>query len=619
MCGIAGFFSPNRSFSKDDLFKMTKALSHRGPDAEGFYFSEEIGLGHRRLSILDLSASANQPMFSHDKRYIMAYNGEVYNYREIASEVGGNFKTRSDTEVILEAFVKYGPDFVHHLNGMFAIAIYDTRERELFVFRDRLGIKPLYYFYNGNDFAFASETKSLLQLNIDKKIDITSLKDYFFLEYVPGNRSIFKNIFRLENGFFIRFSEKGFIKKKYYDILEKYSSEEDKGEEFYTRKFEEHLSKSIHYQSISDVPIGAFLSGGTDSSLICAVFQKENVEPINTFTIGFDVKEFDESEYAAKVAKALKTNHNLTTLTNSESKGLVAHIVDHYDEPFAASSVIPSLIVCNKARKDVTVALSGDGGDELYMGYGHYYWYDRLKRINSLGSYPMRKAAAKALSFFGEKGGRGARFLDYENFKKIWLHIWSQSQSMFSEKEIVALFHEPYSHETTVASWEEIDKMPIDGFEKVSLFDIKNYLPNNLLYKMDIASMASSLEVRVPYLDHNLVEFAINVPMKYKVRNGEQKYIMKKVLEKYLPKELIYRKKWGFPAPMKDWLLKDLSFLINHYLNRRTISQQGIFDPRFVENLVNDFRSNSGNHFNRIWSLIFFQMWYKKYIDNSLN
>lgn len=618
MCGIAGTLSPDKKFSLQDVKRMTDAISHRGPDADGFFEEGAVALGHRRLSIIDLSAVANQPMFSHNERYAMVFNGEIYNFEELKKEFHCKWKTHGDSEVILEAFQKYGADCANHFNGMFAIAIYDREEKSLTCFRDRFGVKPLYYYWNGKDFVFASELKALLQLDIEKQLNTEAIKDYFFLEYVPAQLTAFKSIKRLENGSFLKIKNGNLEIKKYYNVLDKLGKKQQlKNENEFVEAFHAQLSSSVKYRQISDVPLGAFLSGGTDSSLVCSVFQEQNKIPINTFTIGFDVKAFDESGYANEVARMLKTNQKTTFSTEEESKSMIEKIVDHYDEPFAAPSTIPSLLVCKKAREMVTVALSGDGGDELFMGYGQYQWFDRIKKINRFGS-AGRKIVTKILQNGNNTRQRAARVFDYPDEARMWLHVWSAEQYMFSEKEISSLFNEKYIHQTMLPSWNAIDALPVSPYEKISLFDINNYLANNLLYKMDIASMASSLEVRLPYLDFNLVEFSLNVPVEYKIKNGVQKYLMKKTLEKYLPKELIYRKKWGFPAPVGQWLAGEHSYLMEKYLNKRVIEKQGIFEFSPIEKLIREFKGGKDFHYKRVWSLVFFQMWYQKYFDKNL-
>jgi len=617
MCGISGFFSPKQKFTKEHLLKMTQRLGHRGPDAEGIFQDDVCALGQRRLSVIDLSEDANQPMISQNKRYILCFNGEIYNFQEIANTLDVNLKTSSDTEVLLELYVQRGLEALQELNGMFAIALYDKLEQSLYLFRDRIGIKPLYYTYDGENLAFASETKALLELPIDKTLNLEALKDYFFLEYIPGDQSIFKSIHKLSQGYYLKVDRQGFEIKQYYNIYEKIDFEgKDKGEQHYKEGFVEKLEKSIQYRSISDVPIGAFLSGGTDSSLICSIFQKQNQQPINTFTIGFDVASFDESVYAEQVSTHLNTKHQLDRINAEDSLAKVNQIVKHYDEPFAVPSTIPSLLVSEKARGKVTVAMSGDGGDELFMGYGYYFWYDRIKKVSNVGGYAARKLVSSLFAGLDNRKQRAGRVFDYKDFSKIWLHIWSQEQYMFSEKEISQLFNEKYEHETTWKEWQKIDKLPLHTFEKISLFDINNYLANNLLHKIDIASMANSLEVRVPFLDHNLVEYALNIPHQYKIQGKEQKYLMKKTLIDYLPKELVYRKKWGFPAPVGVWLKKELAFLIDKYLSENRVQKQGIFNYKPIQKMILEFKHGKDYHYKRIWALLTFQMWYDEYLGD---
>src|SRR5258705_3635041 len=381
MCGIAGFVSPN--FRQENLHRLTRILQHRRPDAEGLYYDAKanVGLGHRRLSIIDLSEAANQPFYSHDRRFIMIFNGEVFNFQEIAIKYNIKQRTHSDSEVILEAFAQKGIEAVQDFNGMVSMAIWDTQKNELFFIRDRFGVKPLLYYWDQKDFAFASELKALLELDSPREINKRSLQDYFFLEYVPGNDSIIKNIFKLPEGHYLKIVPGGRPEiKQYYSIFDKLNSSlKNISEEKALDEFEALLSSSVQLRQISDVPLGAFLSGGTDSSLICALFQKQNDHPINTFTIGFDVKKFDESAYANRVAEHLKTSHRHFHLTDKDSISIVDRLVEYYDEPFAVPSCIPSYLVCKQARSLVTVALSGDGGDELFMGYGYYPLYRRLK------------------------------------------------------------------------------------------------------------------------------------------------------------------------------------------------------------------------------------------------
>jgi asparagine synthase (glutamine-hydrolysing) len=600
---------------------MTDRLAHRGPDASGYYTDTDagLGLGHRRLSILDLSEAANQPFYSHDRRYVMVFNGEVFNYQEIAARYGINQRTHSDSEVIIEAFALKGIAAIDDFNGMFTIAIWDTVKRELTLVRDRFGVKPLLYFWNGSEFAFASELKGLLSLDIKPEINQRSLQDYLYLEYTPGNESIIRNINKLPCGHYltIRPGLKPEI-QSYYSIFDKLNgSLKDISDQQALDQFEELLASSVRLRQISDVPIGAFLSGGTDSSLICAMFQKQNKLPINTFTIGFDVKAYDESAYANRVAEHLKTGHRQFHLTDRDSIGIVDKLVDYYDEPFAAPSCIPSYLVCNKARSLVTVALSGDGGDELFMGYGYYGLYKKLKRFYRINPSAGRKLVAGLMNRMNQRYQRASRLLGFANDDALFVNIWSQEQYMFTEREISDLLGTPYRNETLRTDWNRINSMDLEDEEKISLFDINNYLTNNLLYKMDSASMANSLEVRTPYLDYRLVEFSVNLPLRFKIRDGVQKFLMKKLLEKYIPTELVYRTKWGFPAPIGDWLYKDLRYMIDTWLSAEMTRKVGVFDPDRVQSTVKQFLAGKKFHQKRVWSMIIFHMWYNKYVAGN--
>ncbi|MBS1573221.1 MAG: asparagine synthase (glutamine-hydrolyzing) [Bacteroidetes bacterium] len=616
MCGIAGFIS--RHYSEGQLHLITRALQHRGPDAEGFYLDNTsgVGLGHRRLSIIDLSEAAHQPFYSRDGRYVMVYNGEVYNYKEIAVQYNISPRTTSDSEIIIEAFAQKGIACLNDFNGMFAIAIWDTVDKKFYLIRDRFGVKPIVCYQKDDDFVFASELKAILKLPIEKKINKTAVQNYLFLEYVPDAHCILENFYKIPKGHYLVWENGKTTIKQYYNFFEKIATRPlpHKNENEALDEFEALLSSAVRYRQISDVPIGAFLSGGTDSSLICALFQKQNTNPVNTFTIGFDVTGYDESAYAAQVAQILKTNHSETRLTEKNSIDIVENIVDYYDEPFAAPSTIPSYLVCNVARKNVTVAMSGDGGDELFMGYGHYGLYHKIKRIFRFDAGLGRHLIKSVLQQMGNRYNRASRLFDLPS-ENLMAHLWSEQQYMFSEKEIQKLLNANETHLSIKDNWSEIDKMALSDFEKISLFDIDQYLANNLLYKMDIASMASALEVRTPYLDYRLMEYSYNLPESLKIKNGTAKYLMKKLLERYLPNDLVYRRKWGFPAPIGKWLSGELSYLIDKWLDIQKIKQQGLFNEQEINRYIKEFRSGREFHDKRLWSLIFFQMWYAKYIE----
>jgi len=619
MCGITGFISSK--WSAEDLRKMTRRLQHRGPDAEGFYSnsSQEIHLGHRRLSILDLSEAANQPFFSKDKRYVMVFNGEVFNYKEIAQKHHIVTETTSDTEVIIELFSLKGPQAFQEFNGMFAIAIWDTVDEKLTLVRDRFGIKPLCYYDGPDGFAFASEIKALLKLPIPRRINTEALADYLFLEYIPKPNTIFQNIKKLSNGCYIEVTNKVHVTiKTFYDIREKYNpvkiKEKDAVEEFH-----QLLSSAVKSRMISDVPIGAFLSGGVDSSLVVAKFQENSKTSVETFTIGFDEKRYDESGYAKRVAEILKTNHQEYRLPTTDIFSVLKDAVEFYDEPFAVSSVLPSLLISKVTRQHTTVALTGDGGDELFMGYNTYYWYNRVDKLKRIGGKASLKLAESILLMLGGKPAIKSRLFDGWNDKHPFLNMWSQEQQMFTQHEVGKLLNYTYKHATTIPYWESLEKISLTNEQAVSFFDINYYLADDLMYKMDIASMRHGLEVRCPFLDYHLAEFAINLPVELKINNGTQKYILKKALERYLPVQLIYRTKWGFAAPSEEWLKSSHTYLIDNYLSEKYIETQGIFNFKEIKSLIENFRAGNYFHSKRIWSLVIFQLWFEQYMKPEKN
>ncbi|MBX3103140.1 MAG: asparagine synthase (glutamine-hydrolyzing) [Bacteroidetes bacterium] len=613
MCGIAGYLSPNGTFLPQHLAPMAQAIAHRGPDAQGLWQDEVCGLAHRRLSILDLSTAANQPMVSHCERYRIVFNGEVFNYRDIAREMGIAAHTTSDTEVVLEALIREGIDACHRFNGMFAIAWYDTLEKRLTLIRDRFGIKPIVYHWDGRSLAFASEVKALCTLPISRQIDLQSVQDYLFLEYVPGDRTIWDTFRKLPAGHWLQADANGLKQGCWYNILDRATLPKI-DHNYLEDRLLETLSDSIRYRQIADVPLGAFLSGGTDSSLIAAVYQQQNNHPVRTFTIGFDDPQYNESQYAEAVAQHLKTRHQTTPLRLADARARLADIFTWYDEPFAVSSTLPTLLLSEVTRREVTVALSGDGGDELFMGYGYYYWWQRWQKVNRLGGQTARKALAWLLTQGDARKRRAARVFAGPGDDSWWLHIWSQDQYMFSQAEVGKLTRQPYRHSTLLADWRQMNELPLHPWEKISLFDIRNYLANNLLYKVDIASMAHALEVRVPFLDYRVVELALRTPPALKMNASEQKILPKKLLTRFLPQEMVYRKKWGFPAPVGEWLNGPLKYLVDDLLESKRIQQQGIFNHLEINKLVRDFQSGKHPyHHKRVMALVFFQLWYQRH------
>jgi len=603
MCGICGYYSTSGVFSREELEKMSDALAHRGPDAEGIFLDGPVGLGHRRLSIIDLSTSANQPMTSHNGRYVMVYNGEVYNFQEIKTQISNSksqeiMETTSDSEVILEAFAIWGPEFVNKLNGMFAIAIYDKVEKSMYFFRDRIGIKPLYYFWDGNNFAFASELKALkrsafIQHNIS--VNPVAINEYLHLGYIPEPHSSYKNIYKFPAGSWAKLDNKGFEIKKYWDINDKISSRLITDENEAKEKLKELLISSVKYRMISDVPFGTFLSGGIDSSLVTAIAQSISSEPVKTFTIRFDDAKYDESNYAKAIADYLGTHHHEYTVTEKDGMELIPDLINIYDEPFADSSAIPTLLVSKMAKQHVTMTLSGDGGDELFMGYGAYKWAERL---NNPLIKNFRTPISGALSLLSNRYQRAAHLFENVPQEQICSHIFSQEQYLFSRSEIKKIVNPDFFNEFKLDENPELARNMTPA-ERQSLFDLKYYLKDDLLVKVDRASMHYSLETRVPLLDYRIVEFAYNLHPSLRSRNGVSKYLLKQVLYDFVPATYFDRPKRGFAVPLEKWMKSGL--LKNEFTNT---GKNSLFNTTEIERLQKEFFSNGKNYlYNRLWQV----------------
>lgn len=623
MCGITGHFSFEKNISEQDLRLMTDTLAHRGPDAFGYFLDDHAALGHRRLSILDLSTSANQPMTSADGRFVMVYNGEVYNYREIAAELklhtNIEFRTSSDTEVILEAYAKYGAEVVHKLNGMFAFAIYDKVKKELFVCRDRVGIKPLYYFWDGIRFAFASELKALTPLAfIRKELNYNAIYKFLHIGCIFAPQTIYKSINKLESGYWIKISKENFEKKKYWGLSEQITKDTISNEKMALVRLSDLLMSSVQYQIKSDVPFGVFLSGGIDSSLITAYAVNLSGVKVNTFSIGFEENKYNESAYAKSIANYLGTNHHEFIVSYKDAMDLIENIFDAYSEPFGDSSSIPTMLVSKLARKYVTVTLSGEGGDELFLGYGAYKW---AKRLNTPQISLFRKTIAGILSKSGTKFERHAKYFQYPDKDLIYSHILSQEQYYFSLPEMNEVLSNEFMQRPgsrnidTLSSFGiEVNhlKRPLKAIEKQALFDLQFYLQYDLLTKIDRASMHFSLETRVPYLDHRMIEFALNLSPDLKLKNNISKYLLKEILYQYIPQKFFDRPKQGFAVPMKKWLNKELRYLIEDNLSSEVINKYNIVKSSYVAHLKKEFYGGKSYYFNRLWLLIVLHKWLQK-------
>jgi len=601
MCGIAGFFAP--SLSGEQIKKMTDSIAHRGPDAEGFYTDATVGvaLGHRRLSILDLSTAANQPFLSQCGRYVCVFNGEVYNYREIASQLDVKLRTTSDTEVIVELFAKYGVTCVEQFNGMFAIVIYDIQTKTLYFFRDRLGIKPIYYTHQKGEIIFASEIKAITALGRELNIDKTAVANFLYLGYSPESQTFYQEIHKFPAGHYGIFCQNGLAIKPYWQAEDCIKGKPLSDETIAKKELKNLLESSVAYRMISDVPFGTFLSGGTDSSLVTAVAQHISNQPVKTFSIGFKEAKFNERQYARAVAKHLKTEHYEFELSEDDAVGQTEDILKFYDIPFADSSSFSTLLVSKVARQHVTVALSGDGGDELFLGYGMYQWAKRLHNPFIKIARPLLTTLLK--SFNDNRSKRAALVFDYPSEKRIKSHIFSQEQYCFSENEIAALLTPEFSSAILL---EENAYIPSDltSSEKQSLFDIKNYLKDDLLVKVDIASMVYALEVRVPLLDYRIVEFALNLDESLKIRGNTTKYLLKETLYDYVPRNLFNRPKWGFGVPLISWLKNQLKTTVLHYLSEENVTRCGAVHYSEVSKLLQRYFNGEDYLYNRVWLLV---------------
>lgn len=609
MCGITGFYTKNNTdfVSQEELEAMTSCLIHRGPDANGSYYVGNVGLGHQRLSILDLSSDANQPMESHSMRYICVYNGEVYNFKQIAKELNIEPKTNTDTEIIIEAFAEWGVTFINKLIGMFAISIYDKQEQVMYLFRDRMGIKPLFYYWDGTNFAFSSELKSLLcikHIRDSRKINAYAISEFLHLGYIPEPNTIFSNIHKFPSGNTGIVSENGFRTESYWNIEGSIRRNVISDLEEAKDRLRELVESSVSMGLISDVPFGTFLSGGIDSSLVAGVASKSLKTPLNTFSIGFKESKYDESKYARKVANYLGANHTEYIVTEQDAKNIIVDMLDFYDEPFADSSAIPTMLLSKVAKQHVSMVLSGDGGDELFLGYGSYKWAKKLNKFPNT-SLTFRKLFGLLLNTsHSNKYKRVSHLFEYKDKSKIRSHIFSQEQYLFSEKEFFDLLNPEFLYNNNLEQTYSNFIRKLTPEEEQAIFDINYYLKDDLLVKIDRASMRYGLEVRVPLLDHRIVELALNIDPKLKLHGGTYKYILKQLLYEYIPEDMFNRPKWGFSIPLKNWLESDLAFLIDEFLSESVINRFKIVNYREVKKIVTKFKLGEDYLYNRIWLLI---------------
>lgn len=631
MCGICGMAASRGGppISREVLKKMNDIITHRGPDEDGFFVNDKVGLASRRLSIIDL-AGGTQPIANEDGSMKIVFNGEIYNYRELREFLekhGHSFRTNSDTEAILHLFEEFGTDCIQHLDGIFAFAIWNEKKQELLLARDRMGIKPMYYTHLPDfQLIFGSEMKSILaNPAVKRKIDLISLNEYLSYEYVPTPRTIIQNVWRLEAGHYLLYNRRG-VEIHSYDNLTFRLSESRPPVDWrdYSSALYDTLGSAVQRELVSDVPVGVLLSGGLDSSAIAALMTERYPGKVESFTIGFEEGSFDESKHARKVASHLGTTHNEMILTGRKAVELVGEISNFLDEPFADSSIIPTYLLSRFARQKVKVVLGGDGGDELFAGYPTVLSHRLIGYYENLVPWSVRAYVAPRImdqfkvSFDNiSLDFRLKRFLAGRGVPLLSRHQrWLGSFVDEEKSQLMQGWMKPVLRETYYQSYEyarECDaKEPLN---QVLFNDMKTYLEGDILYKVDRASMAASLEVRVPYLNREVVKFANDLPFGLKLHNFTGKFLLKKMIKGRLPDEIINRSKKGFNMPVAYWLSRDLNELLNDMLNKEFIERQGLFEHTFIQQLISDHLERRKDNRKLLWTLLMFQLWYQNYME----
>lgn len=631
MCGIYGYISLKEKIEPERLRRMGNALRHRGPDDEGEIIRDSrgasIGLGHKRLSIIDLSSAARQPMANEDETIWITFNGEIYNFKELRRELeskGHRFRSNSDTEVIVHLYEETGTRCLERLNGMFAFALWDSNKEILFLARDRIGKKPLHYSINGGGIIFASEIKALLKHpDVNKEIDLKSLSKYLTYEYVPAPDTIFESIKKLEPGHCLLYQNGEARSEKYWEIpLEDYPIA-DKTEAQYIEELREILGRAARSRLVADVPVGLFVSGGIDSGLVAA-FAARAGQQLECFTIGFDEPSFDESNYALQVAQALGIRHHIKIFHAEEMLRILPNLPDILDEPLADPSVLPLYLLSQFASEKMKVVLSGDGGDELFAGYQTYQAHKLITYYDVLPGF--LKAALRAIAT-NLPVSHGYLSTDYKikQFLKgagvsseIRFFLWRGAFNNREKKELLSpeLQRELENHNTFEDIFRYVKESGLTKeLERILFLSMKLYLQDNNLVTVDRASMANGLEVRCPFLDREFVEFVCRLPMDYKLNGLKTKYLLKKAAEGFLPKKIVYRQKKGFGIPVSKWLTGDLKEFMSDYLSEERIKRQGIFNSPYIKRLIEEQLSKKKDNRELLWTLLVFQVWYERYAD----
>lgn len=654
MCGFAGFVLTNstNTFSKNTLQNMIDVINHRGPDDDGIWHNntETVFLGHKRLAIMDLSDAGHQPMHSFDEKLTIVFNGEIYNHLSIRNRLEESlpknfyWKGTSDTETLITAISLWGvEEALKSSIGMFAFALWDHKKKTLTLARDRMGEKPLYFGRIDNAFLFASELKSIVAFpSFNQTISPSSLKEYLRYNYIPAPASIYEGIYKLIPGSFAEISENLTIQYKTYWSPKKVFSNGNKNlfsnDSLALQSIENHLNNAVSAQMLADVPLGAFLSGGIDSSLIAALMQSQSKEPIKTFTIAFEESSFNEAPFAKEVASHLGTDHHEILVTDKEVKDVIPKLAKMYDEPFADSSQIPTHLVCKAARQKVTVALSGDAADELFGGYNRYTWTPRIWKKISWIPFPIRKflgfsmsvLPARLFDLFGglinlilPKNKKIFRFSDkihkmaarletsmtLDDFCNHFALVWNNPD------DVINMIDQTENYSSNKQS-SNSDLNFNDEISQMMYRDLLTYLPDDILCKVDRAAMSVSLETRVPFLDHRVVELSSQIPLNMKIRNNKGKWIIRELLYKYVPKQLIDRPKTGFGIPIGDWIRGPLKGWAEDLLTPEKIISQGYFQSEPIQKMWKEHLSGEYDWTPRLWGILMFQSWLEETIIN---
>lgn len=635
MCRIIGLVSL-KSFKIDiENFKtMRDTMVSGGPDAEGIWISECGGMvmGHRRLSILDISDAGNQPMHSASNRYVISYNGEVYNFKEVRAsleKLGHVFYTACDTEVVLAAFEEFGADCAKLFHGMFAIAIWDKCAKKLTLIRDRIGVKPLYFYLYDNIFIFSSELKAIAKFkNFQKVIDTDGLSSYFKYGYIPTPYTIFRGCSKLEAGHYLTLDKNGIIDSKRWwtPSTDNYSDFDWNNDDAVLEETKRCLMGSFERRLVSDVDVGLFLSGGVDSGLLASILSQDLGVKLSTFNVGFSDERYDESSAASYLAKKLGTKHHFTELNSDACKKLIPRIYDVWDEPFADTSTISTFLVCEFASKHVKVALSADGGDELFSGYPKHWL--TLERAQILQKFTWTKDLLKLvpdtyLDFFSNFGLANKLLKTKEIISKsdpqsLLLNSFIVGQQIYTGYQLSKLLRREIT-ELDDFTYLKCDDFlsELEGLNQLLYADLITYHTDNIHFKIDRASMAHSLEAREPYLDQDVLNLAFNMPASWKIKRAEEpkgKYVLRKIFSEYVNEEYVKLPKKGFGVPLDRWLLDDLNYLIDHYLGEQFLNSQSLFDVNEVRNVVKQFKRYPQKELNKLWSLISFQLWYEEWM-----